>query len=169
MFSHHGIRYQSTLLNCPKTGRCSVLGKTRSYPTITGFLPIFLLLYPFQPSYFGTVSTPPTLTPTPRLYPSKSSLARVSPVSSSFNPDLAQFMLYIGRSLSLRLGLEIDAPDDPSRGRHHPSVMPAAPLRPGMEGEKGFPCTHYNCPSWFYFEPTAAITDCSRIVTGIAV
>ena len=65
-------------------------------------------------------------------------------------------MLYTVRRLSFRLHREIDAANNPSRGRRrrHCSVMPAAPLRRGMEGGKEHPGTYYNRPyeGWFCVE-----------------
>ena len=119
---------------------CVILGLTRPYHAITAFLAISFPPNPLQLSHFGTLSPHPL---SARPYPSKASLARGLSVSSSFNQALAQFMLYLVRRLSFRLHREIDAANNPSRGgrRRHCSVVPAAPLRRGMEGEKEHPGT----------------------------
>ncbi len=121
---------------------------------ITGFLAVYFPLNPFQPSHFGTLSPIYYLPVRILQNPSKSSLSRVFAVSPSFNQALAQIMLYTVRRLSFRLDREIDASNYPSRGRRrrHCSVMPAAPLRRGMEGGKERPCT-YNGPMnlWCWF------------------
>ena len=82
-------------------------------------------------------------------------------------------MLYLVGRLSFRRDREIDAPNNPSRGRRrrHCSVMPAAPLRRGVEGGKEHPDTYYNrlYGGRFCFEAMMGITVRTPIVIGMAI
>ena len=151
-------------------GLCPILGQThpkpRHYRLPGNILPIYSVsTVPFWDTITSSTSS--------RRYPSKSSLARVVAVSSSFNQALAQFMLYTVRRLSFRLDREIDASNNPSRGRRrrHCSVMPAAPLRRGMEGGKERPCRYYNrlYEVWLRFDPATGITTRTPIVIGMSI
>ena len=140
--SRHNVAVNSSQ-TVPKWDISPILGQTRPNPRhyrlSANILPILSTsTVPFWDTITSSTSA--------RRYPSKSSLARVFAVSPSFNQELAQFMLYIVRRHSFRLDRKIEASNNSSRGRRrrHCSVMPAAPLRRGMERGKEHPGTYYN-------------------------
>ena len=76
------------------------------------------------------------------------------------------------RRLSFRLDREIDAANNPSRGRRrrHCPVMPAAPLRRGTEGGKERHCITIDFMKvGSVFEPTMGITARTPIVIGMSI
>ena len=117
---------------------------------VTGFLPVFFPLPPFQLSYFWILSSLHYHAISAYPYSSKTSLTKrfsfsieLPLVRSSTGTNNANYkrvvFLYLPRSKDWRILY-------PSRGRRrlHCSVMPAAPHRRGMEGGKGLPCIFDN-------------------------
>ena len=128
----------------PKWDTSPILGQTRPKPRHYRLSANILPYFPRKLSQFGTLSPHP-------LQPVHILQSQAWQGISPFHPRSIKSwhnLCFIGVSSFVSAAREIDASNNPSRGgrRHHCSVIPAAPLRRGMEGGKEHPGTYYNRP-----------------------